>query len=50
MLSMPGEFTTLTHCENSAVLTEYLVDLLNGTIPSNPIENATYQKAESFVK
>lgn len=29
---------------------EYFVDLLNGTIPPDPIENATYQQAEPFVK
>lgn len=29
---------------------EYFVDLLNGTILTDPIENATYQKAEPFIK
>lgn len=29
---------------------EYFANLLNGAIPPKPIENATYQKAESFVK
>jgi hypothetical protein len=29
---------------------ERLVNLLNGTIPKDPIENAKYQKTEPFVK
>lgn len=29
---------------------EYFADLLNGTIPTSPIENSTFQKGEPLVK